>query len=134
MVKQMRAVYYRDRYGAEPVSDYIDGLPVAVQSEIDWHIGLLNRLYENDPPLAFPYSSQIEGELRELRCKYGRWLYRILYRRSRNLFILLHIFDKFTGPVPEEDKEIARVRWDDFRIRMDSDPRVPPRPGGRDAP
>jgi phage-related protein len=134
MVKQMRAVYYRDRDGVEPVSDFIDHLGPGIQSEIDWHISLLNRLYENDPPLAFPYSSQIEGELRELRSKYGRRLYRILYRRSRNLFVLLHIFEKFTGSVPDAEKRIAMDRWKDFRARMRVNPHVPPRPGGRDAP
>ena len=85
MARRMRAVYYRDRQGREPVNDYIEALPVTVQSEIDWHIDLLNHLNENDPPLTFPYSSQIEGELRELRCKHGRRLYRVLYRRSRSL-------------------------------------------------
>lgn len=46
----------------------------------------------NDPPLPFPWSSQLEGELRELRCHYGPELYRVIYRRSRNLFVLLHMF------------------------------------------
>lgn len=34
-------------------------------------------------------SSQVEGELRELRCHYGNTLYRILYWRSDNPFVLL---------------------------------------------
>jgi len=40
----------------------------------------------------FPHSSQIDGELRELRelrSHYGHVLYRILYRRSLNLIIPL---------------------------------------------
>ncbi len=35
-------------------------------------------LRTNDPPLPFPWSSQLEGELRELRCHYGSELYRVL--------------------------------------------------------
>jgi len=45
---------------------------------------------------------QLEGELRELRCHYGSELYRVLDRRSGNLFVLLHIFRKDSGKVPEQ--------------------------------
>lgn len=72
------------------MNEFIDALPPEWQEEIDFTISLLNRLGSHDPPLPFPHSSQVEGQLRELRCHYGRDLYRILYRRSRNLFVLLH--------------------------------------------
>ena len=130
----MQAVYYRDRHGNEPVNDYIDQLPPARQVEVDATIALLNRLKPTDPPLPFPYSSQVEGPLRELRCHYGSDLYRILYRRSGNLFILLHIFRKHTEKVPEADKWIAEEYWADFKSRMDAVPRHPPRAAGHDAP
>jgi phage-related protein len=130
----MQAVYYRDPQGAEPVNDYIDGLPPERQEELDATIDLLNRLRPEDPPLPFPHSSQIEGQLRELRCHYGRDLYRILYRRSDNLFVLLHILEKRTKEIPEADKQIARDRWDDFKARMDALKRRPPRAAGHDAP
>lgn len=76
----------------------------------------------------------MEGELRELRCHYGPELYRVLHRRSRNLFILLHVFRKDTGRIQERDKDIARSRWVDFKERMDDPPRRPPRAAGHDAP
>jgi len=130
----MQAVYYRDRDGCEPVNDFIDALPPERQEEIDHTISLLNRLSPNDPPLPFPHSSQVEGQLRELRCHYGRDLYRILYRRSRNLFVLLHIVEKRTRTLPQADINIAKERWDDFDRRMGARPRRPPRAAGRDAP
>lgn len=130
----MQAVYYRDPQGAEPVNDYIDGLSPERQEELDATIDLLNRLRPEDPPLPFPHSSQIEGPLRELRCHYGRELYRIFYRRSDNLFVLLHILEKRTQEIPEADKQIARDRWDDFKARMDALQRRPPRAAGHDAP
>ncbi|MHB8177210.1 MAG: type II toxin-antitoxin system RelE/ParE family toxin [Vulcanimicrobiaceae bacterium] len=83
----------------------------------------MNALDEEHPHLAFPHSSQIEGELRELRCHYGRTLYRILYRRSVQFIVLLHIFEKHDEAVPEVDKEIARERWADFQKRMAAKPR-----------
>lgn len=84
--------------------------------------------------LPFPHSSQVEGELRELRCHYGRGLYRILCRRSRNLIVLLHMFRKDTGKLPEREIEIGRQRWADFKERMDAERRRPPRAAGHDAP
>jgi phage-related protein len=132
---RMQAVYYRDAEGREQVSEFIDALkPVAAQVAVDNQIDRLNMLEHSDPPLPFPHSSQVEGELPELRCHYGRRLFRVLYRRSERLFVLLHIFEKTTRQVPEADKAIARDRWEDFRRRMDERPRRPPRAAGHDAP
>ncbi len=130
----MPAVYYRDPAGREPVNDFIDALPACVQEELDRTIELLNRLRPTDPPLPFPHSSQLEGQLRELRCHFGRKLYRILYQRSDNLFVLLHAFEKRSRTVNEADLRIAWARWADFKARMDADVRRPPRAVGHDAP
>jgi phage-related protein len=127
-------VYYRDRDGVEPVNDSIDGLASERQEEIDYKIGLLNRMGRSDPPLPFPHSSQVDGQLRELRCHYGRDLYRILYQRSGNLFVLLHAIEKRTGLLPQADVDIAKARFDDFRQRMNRRPPRPPRAAGHDAP
>lgn len=130
----MKAVYYRDPAGAEPVDDFIEQLPPQVQASLDLQIDRLNTLGPNDPPLPFPFSSQVEGELRELRCHYGNRHFRVLYRRSDQLFVLLHVFEKRSRTVPEADKAIARARWNDFKARMNAHPRRPPRAAGHDAP
>lgn len=130
----MQAVYYRDRDGVDPVNDFIDGLAPDRQEEIDYKIGLLNRMGRSDAPLPFPHSSQVDGQLRELRCHYGRDLYRILYQRSGNLFILLHAIEKRPGQLPQTDIDIAKARFEDFRQRMNRRPRRPPRAAGHDAP
>lgn len=129
-----QAVYYRDARGRQPVDEFIDGLPLKHQAAVDLAIGRLNGLSPRDPPLAYPASSQIDGELRELRCHYGPVLYRVLYRRSKNLFVLLHMLRKSTGRVPPADVELAKVRWRDFKARMDAERRIPPRAAGSDAP
>src|ERR687892_1642215 len=121
------AVYYRAPDGSEPVSDFIESLTIRRQVAIDNQIDRLNDLDPAAPPLPFPHSSQVEGELRELRCHYGRELYRILYRRSANLVILLHMFRKDTGKLPPREVEIAKRRWADFKTRMDAEKRNPPR-------
>jgi phage-related protein len=131
----MQAVYYRAADGSEPVDEFVEALgDPRKQSALDNQIERLNMLRSNDPPLPFPWSSQLEGEFRELRCHYGPELYRVIYRRSGNLFVLLHMFRKDTGKVPEAQLRPARERWDDFKARMDAARRRPPRAAGHDAP
>jgi len=131
----MRAVYYRERNGAQPVRDYVQGLqPLAAQVAIENQIDRLNLCTEGGPPLPFPHSSQVEGNLRELRCHFGSRHYRVLYKRSRNLFVLLHAFPKTTASIPQREIEIAKERWNDFVARMAARPRLPPRAAGRGAP
>lgn len=129
-----QAVYYRARDGSEPVNDFIERLNAKRQVALDNQIDRLNMLTAAQPHLPFPHSSQVEGELREVRCHYGREHYRILYRRSRSLLVLLHIFRKDTGAIPRAEIEVAQDRWADFKARIDAARRVPPRPAGHDAP
>lgn len=129
-----QAVYYRDADGREPVREFVDTLDDEEQATVLNQIDRLNLLNDEMPHLPFPHSSQIEGELRELRCHYGRRHYRVLYRRSERLVVLLHAFAKHSAKIPQREIHIARDRWDDFKTRMEADPRLPPRPAGRDAP
>jgi len=133
-VSDFQAVFYRDASGHEPVREYLDALDEDSQAAIEHQVGRLNLLSDATPHLPFPHSSQVDGELRELRCHYGRELYRILYRRSERLMVLLHIFAKRSAKIDRRDIRIAQERWEDFRARMDADPRVPPRAAGHDAP
>jgi phage-related protein len=131
----MQAVYYRARDGSQPVRDFFQTLqPMAAHVVVENQIDRLNLCTEDGPPLPFPHSSQVEGELRELRCHYGNRHYRVLYRRSRNLFVLLHVFPKTTAAIPRREIEVAKERWNDFVARMGTRPRIPPRPAGVDAP
>lgn len=104
-------------------------------AKIDHYIEeYLNGLPPEAPPPDFPISSQIDGELRELRVRFANTRYRLLYQRSGNLVVLLHAFEKHTGPVPAAEKRVAQRRMQDFRARMDAKRRVPPRAAGKDAP
>ena len=134
-IRNFQAVFYRDTDGSVPVEDFISVLkPSRKRAVLRNQIGLLNKLNNAMPHLAFPHSSQIEGEFRELRCHYGRDLYRIIYRRSEQLIVLLHVIEKRTRQIPTQDKQLARKRWADFKRRMDEHPRRPPRAAGPDAP
>jgi phage-related protein len=131
----MQAVYYRAADGVQPVRDFVQALrPLAARVVIENQIDRLNLCSDDGPPLPFPHSSQVEGDLRELRCHYGNRHYRVLYRRSRNLFVLLHMFPKTTALIPPREIKKAKERWVDFVARMGTRPRIPPRAAGHDAP
>jgi phage-related protein len=133
-VPRTQAVYYRAPDGSEPVNDFIDALDARKQPTLDLQIDRLNDLQPTAPPPPFPHSSQVRGQLRELRCHYGSELYRVLYRRSGNLFVLLHMLRKDTASIPQADIAVAEERWEDFKRRMHAPRRRPPRAAGRDAP
>lgn len=132
--RNLQAVYYRAPDGSEPVKDYVAALDARRRVVLQNQLDRLNLLTDSIPHLPFPHSSQIEGELRELRCHVGAEHYRVLYRRSERLIVLLHAFRKKTGKVPQSEIEIARRRWSDFKQRMEATPRRPPRAAGHDAP
>lgn len=54
--------------------------------------------------------------------------------QSLNLIVLLHMFRKDTGKIPQAKIEVAKTRWRDFRSRMDAPRRRSPRAAGHDAP
>lgn len=128
------AIYYREPSGDESVRAYLDSLDDEVAAVLAQQIDRLNLLSDEAPHLPFPHSSQVDGELRELRCHYGRQLYRVLYRRSDRLLVLLHVFSKRTATIPTPEITVAQQRWEDFKERMDAQPKRPPRAAGHDAP
>jgi phage-related protein len=123
--------YYRDSEGREPARDYVRSLPGPTQAAV---VNYLGRLATFGPALPFPSSSQVEGELRELRPDMGNLHYRLLYRRTGNVFVILHAFLKPGSRIALGEIAVAQERWDDLVTRMNADPRQPPRAIGHDAP
>jgi hypothetical protein len=70
-VANLQAIYYRASDGSEPVNDFIDSLDPKRQVALDNQIDRLNMLIPASPHLPFPHSSQVRGELRELRSTAG---------------------------------------------------------------
>jgi len=97
MVARTQAIHFRDRRGREPVNEFVDDLDPKPAAKIDDFIEEhLNGKDPSSPPPEHPISSQIEGELRELRVRFGKTRYRVLFQRSENLIVLLHAFEKNT--------------------------------------
>jgi phage-related protein len=130
----LQAVYYRASDRREPVFDFLERLDPKRRAALLRQIDRLNDLSDGMPHLPFPHTSQVEGELRELRCHMGSEHYRVLYRRSERLIVLLHAFRKTSSKLPMAEIRIAERRWKDFKGRMDAPPRKSPRAVGRDVP
>ena len=138
MAGRTQAIYYRDKAGKEPVNAFLEDLATTnprATVKIDDHVEeYLNDRDASAPPPEHPISSQVDGELRELRVRFAKTRYRILSRRSGLLVVLLHIFEKDTDKLPARDRELAVKRFEDFKARMDAEPRRRPRAAGHDAP
>jgi phage-related protein/DNA-binding XRE family transcriptional regulator len=120
-MSSFQAVYYRSSDGSEPVRELLRSLEKKRGVLLRNQISRLNLLSDRLRQLPAPHSSQVDGELRELLCNFGVERYRVLYRRSEELFVLLHIFRKTAG-VPTSEFDIARMRWLDFQAHNDPSP------------
>ncbi len=100
--------FYTDETGRRPVEEFLRQVPES-------HLGKIHQviqmLAERGPNLPFPYSSQVEGRLRELRAHFGRVLYRILYYGDvTRTFVLLHGFEKRSEKLSMSEIAIALQR------------------------
>lgn len=100
--------FYEDEQGNQPVQTFFDGLNPKPRAKA---LQAIQMLVEFGTQLPFPYSSQVEGRLRELRIKFGGMNYRVFYYADSNrTFVLLHGIVKKTARLPKTDIEIATQR------------------------
>jgi hypothetical protein len=108
--------FYREEDGTFPVRTWLDGLPEEVRGKV---IARVDLLREGGPTLDYPYTSQIQGRLRELRLQMGKTRYRILYFfDERRTAILLHGFTKNSAAVEDADKRIGEKRMAKHEIHL----------------
>ena len=99
--------FYTDN-GQEPVRDFLLSLSPKPRGKVLQAIQILSEFGVN---LPFPYLSQVEGRLRELRTHYGRSQYHVLYYCDANqVFVLLHAFQKQSQKLPKREIRIAMER------------------------
>jgi len=119
--------FYTDEDGSFPVRVWLDSVPLEVRAKVLARIELLKI---GGPTLDYPYTSQIEGKLREARLRIGKTRYRILYFFDENrTAVLLHGFTKATAAVEEADKKIGRTRMarHEAKIGSKNETRTPAR-------
>ncbi|HXX22561.1 MAG TPA: type II toxin-antitoxin system RelE/ParE family toxin [Terriglobia bacterium] len=107
--------FYEDETGNRPVEAFLERLSDGQVGKI---LQVFEMLEEWGPRLPFPYSSQVEGRLRELRVHYGRSLYRVFYYAdARRTFVLLHAFEKRSQAIPDSEVRVAIARMAKDRER-----------------
>lgn len=127
--RQWPVQFYSDARGRQPVRLWLEGLSEEVRARIAGHINLLAT---EGPTLDFPYTSQIEGKLRELRAQVSGTNYRVLYFfDAERTCVLLHAFTKTTAAVPGADKSTAAERMEDHSSRLLQKSRKPTRRTGK---
>jgi hypothetical protein len=109
--------FFEDAAGNAPVEAFLDRLTKEQRAKL---LGAIKQLEEHGPTLPFPFSSQVEGKLRELRTKFGKTRLRILYYGDANqVFQLLHGIAKNTAKLELSDIKIGRDRmtWHEQRLK-----------------
>jgi len=101
-------VDFYEEDGKAPVEEYLDDLAPQQRAKV---LALINELEKHGPTLPFPYSSQVEGKLRELRTKFGKTRLRVLYYADANqVFQLLHGIIKNTEKLEKSDIDKGNER------------------------
>ena len=110
--------FYQNQNEQKPVRDFLLSLRPKSRGKVLQGIQILS---EFGIDLPFPYSSQVEGQLRELRVRHGKNQYRILYYGDVNrVFVLLHAFEKRSQKLPQREVRIAMKRMNADRKRKES--------------
>lgn len=113
--------FFQDEPGILPVREWMLDLPKEARAKL---LARIQMLREHGPSLDFPYTSQIEGKLRELRLRLGKTRFRVLYCfDDRRCCVLLHGFTKNTEAVPSVEIRIAlqRMRVHESRLRKSTE-------------
>lgn len=109
--------FYQEEDGSVPVEAFLDSLPKPQRAKA---LALIKLLEEQGMSLPFPYSSQVQGRLRELRTRLGKTRLRLLYfGDSRRIFILLHGIVKASEKLPESELRIAERRMAAHTQKLD---------------
>ena len=108
--------FYVDADADAPVELFLNSLPKKHRAKL---LGLIAKLKEHGPTLPFPYSSQVDGRVRELRTRFGKTRLRILYFGDANQeFILLHGVVKDSEKLEKSDIEAAKTRLADHNRKL----------------
>lgn len=107
-------MYYEDTEGHSPVLDILSCLSLPEQQKTLAYISLLEEMGEQ---LRRPIADYIGDKIYELRPKTNRVLYFFMLKEYA---VIVHIFSKRTGRIPDADKKLAVTRMRDFMRRHES--------------
>lgn len=103
--------YLRER-GDEPVREFLRALPKEIRRLAG---GILEKLGEFGPGLRRPHADYLKDGIYELRFRWERVEFRILYFFDGTEVVLTNAFVKKTRRAPNEEIERAIRRRDEWR-------------------
>ncbi len=109
--KSYTVEYYPDARGRSPVEEFIRKLGDHDKQAVLRVIAMLERL---GPLLDWPHTENVGKGLLALRSRGIRVFYVHLSGRR---YVLLHAYQKKTGKIPPQEKELARRRWADVKAQ-----------------
>ena len=110
-IMSIKVVYYADLKGNSPVRSWLLRLPNNIKAKAYSRIMFLS---EWGHKLARPHAAYLENGIYELRWRFQKSNYRILYFfHLREAVILIHGFTK-EDKIPQADLELALRRKQDF--------------------
>lgn len=117
-MKKKKAIYYETNIGKKPVEEFINSFDDKIKAKLLARIGFLEERWHE---LRRPYIDIVEDDLWELRIQFAKNKMRVIYAYMfKDYIVLLHSFIKTTGPIPENDKLLAKKRMIDFQIQYNS--------------
>ena len=105
--KKLTVVFYRSRAGAEPVRDWLRGLPVEDRQVLGRNL----RLVEMGWPVGLPLCRPLGGGLWEVRSSLtSNRIARVIFCAAQGHMVLLHGFIKKTQKTPQAELDLACTR------------------------
>jgi phage-related protein len=105
--KSLSVAFFRSKSGAEPVKQWLQGLP----REDRQRVGQELRLVEMGWPMGMPLCRPLGDGLWEVRCSLGgNRIARVLFCIAEGSMILLHGFMKKTRKTPDDALNLAKAR------------------------
>jgi len=111
-VIEIPVVFYRSPTGAEPVRDWLRGLPEGDRRAIGADLALVQVGW----PVGMPLCRPLSGGLWEVRSDLpSRRIARLLFFVHENRIGVVHGFIKKTQKTPPDDLELARKRMQEMK-------------------
>lgn len=121
ILKVYEILFYRNRNGNEPLTEYLDDLRARAGTNKDARIKS-NKIYEYLEILerygtraGEPYIKHLDSGIWELRPLRDRLLFASWYE---NKLVILHQFQKTTPKTPQREIDQAKRNMQDFMERM----------------
>lgn len=109
---EIPVVFYRSPTGAEPVRDWLRGLPECDRRVIGADLALVQVGW----PVGMPLCRPLSGGLWEVRSDLpSRRIARLLFFVHENRIGVVHGFIKKTQKTPPDDLELARKRMQEMK-------------------